>query len=52
MTLETQYKNFLKDNPNAKLSFEKWNKMNSRLIRQTIINITKKELKDERTEFN
>jgi hypothetical protein len=52
MTLETQYKNFLKDNPSTKLSFEEWNKINSRLIKQAIINITKKELKDERTEFN
>lgn len=39
MTLETQYKNFLKDNPDSKLTFEEWEKINSRLVRQAIINI-------------
>jgi len=40
-TLETQYKNFLKDNPNTKLPFEEWEKVNARLIKQAIINMMK-----------
>jgi hypothetical protein len=40
-TLETQYKNFLKDNPGTKLPFEEWTKVNSRIIKQAIINIMK-----------
>jgi hypothetical protein len=40
-TLETQYKNFLKDNPNSNLPFEEWKKVNARLIKQAIINIKK-----------
>jgi len=40
-TLETQYKNFLKDNPNAKIHFEAWKKINARLIEQALINMMK-----------
>jgi hypothetical protein len=40
-TLETQYKNFLKDNPNSNLPFEEWKKINVRLIKQALINIKK-----------
>ena len=40
-TLETQYKNFLKDNPNSNLPFEEWKKVNARLIKQALINIIK-----------
>jgi hypothetical protein len=41
MTLESQYKEFLKLNPRADLSFEEWKKVNARLIKQAIINIKK-----------
>lgn len=40
-TLETQYKNFLKDNPNSNMPFEEWTKVNSRIIKQAIINMMK-----------
>lgn len=40
-TLETQYKNFLKDNPNSNIPFEEWTKVNSRIIKQALINIMK-----------
>jgi hypothetical protein len=40
-TLETQYKNFLKDNPNSNLPFEQWTKVNSTIIKQAIINMMK-----------
>ena len=43
MTLETQYKNFSKDNPNAKIHFEAWKKINARLIKQALINMMKKD---------
>jgi hypothetical protein len=52
MTLEAQYKLFVDKNPKSNLSFKQWEKVNSRLIKQAIINITKKESKDERTKFN
>ena len=41
MTLESQYKNFLKDNPNTKMYFEEWKKVNARLIEQALINMIK-----------
>ena len=41
MTLETQYKEFLKLNPRADLSFEEWEKINARLIKQALINMMK-----------
>jgi hypothetical protein len=41
MTLETQYKNFLKDNPNSNLPFEEWMKVHSRLLEQALINMMK-----------
>jgi hypothetical protein len=40
-TLETQYKNFLKDNPNSNMPFEEWNKVNARLIKQALVNMMK-----------
>jgi hypothetical protein len=40
-TLETQYKTFLKGNPNTKMYFEEWEKVNARLIKQAIINMMK-----------
>ena len=40
-TLETQYKNFLKDNSNAKIHFEEWKKINGRLVKQALINMMK-----------
>jgi hypothetical protein len=42
-TLETQYKNFLKDNPNSNLPFEEWKKVNARLIKQALINMMKED---------
>jgi len=42
-TLETQYKNFLKDNPNSNLPFEEWKKINVRLIKQALINMMKED---------
>ena len=41
MTLESQYKEFLKSNPRADLSFEEWEKINARLIKQALINMMK-----------
>ena len=41
MTLETQYKKFLKDNPNSNLPFEEWMKVHSRLLEQALINMMK-----------
>ncbi|CAB4125694.1 hypothetical protein UFOVP54_203 [uncultured Caudovirales phage] len=40
-TLETQYKNFRKDNPNAKIHFEAWKKINARLVEQALVNMMK-----------
>ena len=40
-TLESQYKKFLKLNPRADLSFEEWEKINARLIKQALINMMK-----------
>ena len=37
MTLESQYKEFLKLNPKTDLSFEEWKKINARLIKPAII---------------
>jgi hypothetical protein len=42
-TLETQYKEFIKLNPKADLSFEEWNKINARLIKQALINMMKED---------
>jgi len=41
MTLESQYKEFLKLNPRADLSFDEWKNINARLIKQAIINMMK-----------
>ena len=41
MTLESQYKEFLRLNPRADLSFEEWEKINSRLVKQALINMMK-----------
>ena len=41
MTLESQYKEFLKLNPKTDLSFEEWEKINARLIKQALINMMK-----------
>lgn len=40
-TLETQYKNFLKDNPNSNLPFEEWKKINARLVKQALTDMMK-----------
>jgi len=40
-TLEIQYKNFLKDNPNSNISFKEWEKINARLIKQALVNMMK-----------
>ena len=42
-TLESQYKEFLKSNPRADLSFEEWKKINTRLIKQALINMMKED---------
>ena len=40
-TLETQYKNFLKDNLISNLLFEEWKQINDRLVKQALINTMK-----------
>ena len=40
-TLESQYKEFIKLNPRADLSFEEWEKINARLIKQALVNMMK-----------
>jgi hypothetical protein len=41
MTLESQYKEFLKLNPKTDLPFAEWKKINARLIKQALINMMK-----------
>ena len=41
MTLETQYRNFLRNNQGGFCSFEEWKKINARLVKQALINIMK-----------
>jgi hypothetical protein len=54
-TLETQYKNFLKNNPKTDLPFEEWKKINARLVKQALINMMKEDedlgLYDEPTQI-
>jgi hypothetical protein len=38
-TLETQYREFLRNNPGGFCSFEEWKKINARLIKQALINM-------------
>lgn len=40
-TLETQYKEFLKNNRGRSCSFEEWEKINARLIKQAMVNMMK-----------
>ena len=40
-TLESQYKEFIKLNPRADLSFEEWEKINARLVKQALVNMMK-----------
>jgi hypothetical protein len=42
-TLETQYREFLKNNRGGFCSFEEWKKINARLIEQELINIKKEQ---------
>jgi hypothetical protein len=42
-TLETQYREFLRNNRGGFCSFEEWNKINARLIEQELINIKKEQ---------
>jgi hypothetical protein len=53
-TLESQYKEFIKLNPRADLSFEEWEKINARLVKQALVNMMKADedlgLYDEETE--
>jgi hypothetical protein len=42
-TLETQYREFLRNNPGGFCSFEEWKKINARLIKQALVNMMKKD---------
>ena len=53
-TLESQYKESIKLNPRADLSYEEWEKINARLVKQALVNMMKADedlgLYDEETE--
>jgi len=40
-TLETQYREFLRNNRGGFCSFEEWKKINARLIKQALVNMMK-----------
>ena len=43
MTLKTQYKNYLKENPHSTLTFDLWEIYNSHNIKQALINMMKED---------